>query len=306
MSAADRLSRVRALGYDYSSQPAERHDSCNLCGRDDWVIISHVDRYGYRAATTSCRRCSLTVLNPRMSRQAYAAFYDGVYRPLVSAYHGRQIDAVTIKGEQAEYARYVADMVAPFMAGVHTLLDIGGSTGVVAASLAGAFDMRATVLDPAPDELADAKSQGLEVVTGFVEDWEPGARRFDMVGLFQTLDHLLDVGGTLRKVRSLIAADGLLVADIVDFRAAYLRNHSIEAATKIDHPFSLTQLTMESYLQRAGFSILRTSFSPDHLHVLYLCRPSEPAGDCLPSTAAVERYFDEIRWVQNAPRTSPA
>ena len=44
--------------------------------------------------------------------------------------------------------------------------------------------------------------------------------------LCQTVDHLLDVAGTLRRVRELLTDDGVLFVDIVDFRAAYLRNWS--------------------------------------------------------------------------------
>jgi SAM-dependent methyltransferase len=304
MSGSDnqaRAERIAQLGYDFAAQPREAHDACNLCGTDDWVVITHVDRYGYPATTTSCRRCSLTMLNPQMTRDAYAAFYSGVYRPLVSAYHGRLIDARTIQDEQREYAAATADLLAPFLGDSKTLLDIGGSTGVVSTELSRRFGVRATVLDPAPDEIAEAGGAGLETLTGFVEDWEPAGRTFDVVGMFQTLDHLLDVQGALATVRSVLAPGGLFAADIVDFRAAYLRNWSVEAATKIDHPFSLTQTTIECYFRRAGLRPVRSSYSADHLHVLYLCRAAEPEPDALPTQAAVDRHFDEVRLVQNAP-----
>jgi SAM-dependent methyltransferase len=298
----ERMGRIAELAFDYSCQPKQGWEPCNLCGADVWVVVSHTDRYGYDASTTACRRCGATMLNPRMTRNAYGAFYESVYRPLVSAYHGRLINAQTIKDEQATYAGYVERMLEPYAADATTLLDIGGSTGVVASHLARAFSLEATVIDPAPDELVEAQREGLEVMTGFVEDWEPGERRFDLVGMFQTLDHLLDVTLTLETVRRVLAPGGVFIADIVDFRAAYLRNWSVTAATKIDHPFSLTQLTMETYLRRAGLDIVRTSFSADHLHVLYTCRVGVPERDALPDPAAVARYFDELRYVQNAPR----
>jgi ubiquinone/menaquinone biosynthesis C-methylase UbiE len=296
-----RAERIATLAYDYDAQPKQGWEPCNLCGADAWVIVTHVDRYGYDASTTACRRCGGTMLNPRMTREAYGAFYESHYRPLVSAYHGRLIDSQTIKGEQADYAGKVQLLLEPYVTDASTLLDIGGSTGVVASHLAQCFGLHATVLDPAPDELVEAKRQGLEVITGFVEDWEPGDRRFDVVGMFQTLDHLLDIGLTLNTVRQVLAPGGVFVADIVDFRAAYLRNWSVSAATKIDHPFSLTQLTIETYLRRAGLDVVRTSFSADRLHVLYICRATEPEPDALPDPSAVERYLEELRYVQNAP-----
>ena len=89
-----------------------------------------------------CLRCGLVFLNPLMTSDAYAEFYADVYRPLVSAYHGRRIDAETIQDEQREYAAIRAELLAPHLEGrgAKALLDVGGSTGVVAHHLKERFD----------------------------------------------------------------------------------------------------------------------------------------------------------------------
>ena len=304
--AGSRAERIAALGWDYGAEPLEPVAACNLCGADRWTVLTHRDRYGYPATATACGRCSLTVLNPRMGAAGYGRFYDGVYRPLVSAYHGRLIDARTIQAEQREYAAQMERFLAPFLSGRRgaRLLDVGGSTGVVAAHLCRAFGLRATVLDPAPAEIEEAAALGIETVTAFVEEWDPEGARFEVVGMFQTIDHLLDVSATLAKLRTAIADDGLFVVDIVDFRAAYLRNASVEEGVKVDHPYSLTEPTAEAYLARAGFEPVRKSYSADHLHVAYLCRPAAPRPDALPDPVEVRDFFREVRWVQNAPRAA--
>jgi len=266
----ERKGRIDALGYDYASQPKDAVRACNLCGATVSVTIGHRDRYGYPVTASACPRCGLVWLSPRMTAAAYARFYDGVYRPLVSAFHGRLIDALTIQAEQRDYAAERAEMIRPFWqgAGLRSMLDIGGSTGLVEAH-------------------------------------DFGPRRFDAVIVCQTVDHLLDVGGTLRRIHELLTDRGQLFIDIVDFRAAYLRNWSVEDAIKIDHPYYLTQNTMEAYLRRAGFSIAAVDYAVDHLHVSYLCRRGTPAPDALPEPAAVRDLFREIRLVQNAPKGRP-
>ncbi len=198
-----------------------------------------------------------------MDAQAYGRFYDGVYRPLVSAFHGRLIDARTIQGEQREYAIERAEFLRPFVAGrgYQSMLDIGGSTGVVAHHFAEQFGLSGTLIDPAPLEVEQARQLGLETITGLIEEFDFGSRRFDVVIICQTVDHLLDVSGTLQRVRDLLTPNGLLFVDIVDFRAAYLRNWSVEAAVKIDHPYYLTESTMKAYLATAGFRVLRTAYA---------------------------------------------
>ena len=300
--ADDRRGRIAALAFDYARQEKRAVERCNLCGDTRFVVLVHRDRYGFPATASGCRGCGLVFLDPVMTAGAYARFYAGTYRPLVSAYHGRLIDARTIQHEQLEYAAERGDLLAPFLQGrgLRTLLDIGGSTGVVARAFAQRFDLRATVVDPAPLETAEAQAFGLETVEGLVETVDLGDRRFDVVMLCQTVDHLLDIGGTLRRVRELLSERGVLFVDIVDFRAAYLRNWSVEEAVKIDHPYYLTEETMTAYLGRAGFEVVRSDYAADHLHVSYVAVPGAPAADALPDEAAVRELWREIRLVQNA------
>jgi SAM-dependent methyltransferase len=300
--ASERRRRLEQLGYDYASRPKAYVAACNLCHGSRFVHLVHRDRYGYPARASCCGRCGLVFLNPVMTAEAYAEFYRSVYRPLVSAYHGRLIDAETVQDEQREYAGHLSASLHPFgreLAG-RGLLDVGGSTGVVAARLVADFGLRATVLDPSPQELQQANGRGFETIAGFVEDFEPGARRFGLITLCQTVDHLLDVGCTLGKIRGLLEDDGYFFVDIVDFRAACLRNTSVEEAIKIDHPYYLTEPTMQAFLARGGFEVVEIDYAPDHLHVGFLCRPTAPAGDRLPRPDAVEGLLREIRHVQNA------
>ncbi len=299
-----RAERVAALGFDFPGQPKRSVEHCNLCGNGTFVVLTHRDRYGYPAQADACVMCGLVFLNPVMTAEAYGRFYQGTYRPLVSAYHGRLIDALTIQDEQKVYAAERAELLAPYLrgSGYSTLLDIGGSTGVVAHHLSREFGLKAAVLDPAPMEVEQARKLGLETITALVEDYDPGSRRFDVVAMFQTVDHLLDIGGTLERIRALIHDKGLFFVDIVDFRDAYLRNWSVEEAIKIDHPYYLTQEVMFAFLERAGFEMLRADYAADHLHVSYVCRPAKPRPDARPRPESAGAMFQEVRYVQNTKR----
>ena len=298
---ADRRDRIAALGFDYEAQERARVERCNLCGHSAFTVLTHRDRYGFAAAASACDRCGLVFLDPVMSARAYGRFYAGTYRPLVSAYHGRLIDARTIQDEQREYAVDRGNLLDPYMrsGGHRTLLDIGGSTGIVAHALSRRFGLEATVIDPAPLEAQEAQALGIETIEGLVEEVDLGDRRFDVVIVCQTVDHLLDVAGTLRRIRQLLSERGILFIDIVDFRAAYLRNWSIEEAIKIDHPYYFTEPTILAYLRRTGFAALRTDYAADHLHVSYVARRADVVADALPAPADVRDLLREVRFVQN-------
>lgn len=301
--SAAREARIAGLQFDYAAQPCEPVAACNLCGCGQFVVIAHRDRYGFPADAHACGACGLVFLNPRLTAAAYGRFYHSVYRPLVSAFHGRLIDARTIQDEQAQYAAERIPFLRPFLSSAHaSLLDIGGSTGVVAAAFAREFRLAATILDPAPLEIDETRRRGLEALSGLVEQHDFGDRRFDVVLICQTADHLLDIGATLRRVRGLLNPHGILFVDIVDFRAAYLRAWSVESAIKIDHPYYLTDATMTSFLARAGFEVMRSDYAADHLHIGYVCRPAQPAAASLPDPAAVDALLRELRFVQNTVR----
>src|SRR4051794_4402914 len=169
MRAAEttRAQAIAAVGYDYAAQPKRRIAECNLCESRRLSTVIHVDRYGFPAQASLCERCGLIFLNPVMSAEAYTEFYVSVYRPLVSAFHGRPITALTIQDEQRAYAEEVARFVDAWRGARSPtrILDVGGSTGVVAARLARALGASALVVDPAPLEVDEARGLGLETYT---------------------------------------------------------------------------------------------------------------------------------------------
>jgi 2-polyprenyl-3-methyl-5-hydroxy-6-metoxy-1,4-benzoquinol methylase len=296
-----REDRIRSLNYNYTHKNKIFVESCNLCGASKWTIITHSDRYGFPATSMACNFCGLVVLNPQMTSDGYAEFYKDIYRPLVSAYHGYQINAETIQAEQKIYAVNIESILRFLFKDkkYKNLLDVGGSTGVVAAHLSTVMDLEATIIDPSPIEILYAQTRGIKTIVGFVEEWEPN-EQYDIIGMFQTIDHLMDVNRTLSKLRSMIKKEGILIFDIVDFRAAYLRNRSVEYGTKIDHIYSLTETTTEAYIAINGFRIQMKSFNNDHLHVTYVCRPDEKVLNALPDLDSVKRMFEEIRYIQNS------
>lgn len=302
-----RAERIAALAYDVAGQPMDSIPDCNLCGAGGRPVeVAERDRYGYPAAFVVCGRCGLGYLCPRLSAAGYAHFYTSVYRPLVSAYHGRRIDAETVQLDQRGYAADLAAFLEPLLPGPpRTILDVGGSTGVVAGVVAAALGGRATVLDPSPDELAVAEAAGMETVAGFAEDFDPGDRRWDLVMLCQTIDHLLDVHRTLVALRRLTADGGRAFVDVLDVECMLARTGSIEGAVKIDHPYYLTRPTALAFFALAGYSVLAERLTDDG-HRGFVLTPgtsTEPDWPALEASAA--GFLAEVEAVRATASPTP-
>lgn len=274
-ASGERAARIDALGYAYESREQELVGTCNLCGSEDLVEAAREDRYGFPATLRVCTRCGLGFLSPRMTAAEYADFYAHTYRPLVSAYHGRLIDAATVQAEQREYSAALTGFLGRELPGPPgSIIDVGGSTGVVGGVLGEAFGADVTVLDPSPEELEVARGAGMETIAGFAEDYDPGERTWDLVLLCQTIDHLLDVSSTLAALRIMLADEGRAFVDILDFALAIDRN-GLEGAVKIDHPFSLTYETALGFFDKAGLEVTAERLSDDG-HWGFVLAPGEP------------------------------
>jgi hypothetical protein len=66
----------------------------------------------------------------------------------------------------------------------------------------------------------------------------------------------------LAKIHDRLKPDGVFFVDIVDY--------AVTKELKIDHPYNLTEPTMERYLAQGGFTVMAKERAPDGKHVRYL------------------------------------
>lgn len=298
----ERYARIAAVGYDYASIPKMAVTCCNLCSAKDLKVISHYDRYGFSAPACMCNTCGLVFLNPVMPPAGYTEFYAHVYRPLLTAYYNQPYTAETIQPEAEIYAQALIERLRPF-AGLFAgqqALDIGGSTGAVAAALLREWDTETTILDPSPDELREAEARGAHGMQGRIEDLPQTDQSFALITLCRTVDHLTDIASALQMIRSCIADGGLFFVDIVDlYRACAQKDNDLTEAVKIDHPYYLTTATMRTYLARAGWRIVAEDLYGS-LHTGFFCTPGEPDPEAMPPAVSVQIMEDFLQTIHSS------
>jgi SAM-dependent methyltransferase len=99
-----------------------------------------------------------------------------------------------------------------------SILDVGGGTGELSASLvaAGPPGTRGTVLDIDAQSAEVARGRGLEAVVSRFEDFET-ADRFDLILMLNLIEHVADPVATMVKARELLAPDGVVWIQTPDF-----------------------------------------------------------------------------------------
>jgi SAM-dependent methyltransferase len=245
------------------------------------TIVAVRDRYGFPIRLALCHRTGLLYLVDRLTQNGYERFYrEGLYRKLTASFHGSRLNDLV--RDQHQQAKTNADLVINALRDQISLplgaalLDVGGSTGALAQAFVQAYEVRATVLDPAKEELEQAAALGLRTKLGLFErvDFADG-EKYDVIVLNQMIEHIVDIRATFQKVLSLLKVDGHVVFDILDFLAVVETAGCVEAASRLDHCYFLYDEMVDVLCKRVGLVVVKR-FRHMGTSILYYCRPSAP------------------------------
>jgi 2-polyprenyl-3-methyl-5-hydroxy-6-metoxy-1,4-benzoquinol methylase len=189
--------------------------SCNLCGSSDYrVLFKRRDLslgLGEMFTIVQCQRCSLVYQNPRPSlEELFSEYYPpekyDQYTPLVRG------DRFAIRRYIRTYGlrkRYRAVIEHHPEAG--RVLDIGCSTGNF-LDMMREHGWNVQGVEPGFAAAAYANDQvGISVFNGTLEEahFDPGT--FDVITMWDVIEHLPDPAGSLQEVFRILKDDGLLV-----------------------------------------------------------------------------------------------
>jgi SAM-dependent methyltransferase len=203
-----------------------------------------------------CSNCGLVYQNPRPRAAEIGFYYPEQYDSYVMppwanpSLLARMLQLYGLKKRWKYLERW-----APTH-GQRRILDVGCATGAFLAAGSHSWskvgvELSATAANYARDRF------GLEVHQGVVEDAPLPARSFDVVTLWDVLEHLYDPIGTLCRVRELLRPDGILVGRVpnVDSWEAKLSGRYWAGLDQPRHIFVPGGGTLEGILRRAGFVI---------------------------------------------------
>ncbi len=149
-----------------------------------------------------------------------------------------------------------------------SLFDIGCGFGL-ALSHYQSKGIRVSGLDPAPEAVAYAKSNGIDAHVAGIEDFScAGDARFDAVTLLNVLEHLRYPEETLCRIKDdLLKDDGVLVLDVPnefnDFQVIANKEHGLNEwwVCPPNHLNYFSSTSLKALLEKCGFEVLYTEAS---------------------------------------------
>lgn len=232
---------------------------CNLCGASDRRLL--FKKFGFDIV--ACRQCGLQYLPWALTAEDLAAFYNDGYFTGQADRHGY----LDYAGDEALLLDNFRDKLTGVAALEPTgrLLDVGAALGyfVQAAHEAG---WEASGLEVSEYAAGEARKRGLDVRTGASVSVFPRSH-FNVVTLWDVIEHLNDPLQVLQEIREVLAPGGLLVVSTGDLGHPFSRvlgRHARMYAPP-QHLYYFSRDTLSRMLEAAGFEVV--SIGPDKKRV---------------------------------------
>jgi len=236
-----------------------RHIVCNSCGADDTspVLTGHELLYGIPGEFTlvQCNRCGLMYINPQPTVEELATYYPEGYEPYTGTRTqqlGRLRRIVYLYGIQKRH-RAILRYMRP-----GRLLDIGCATGAFLDNMR-ECGWEVAGIEPGVRAATYARDElGLDVQNTTLEAARLEPESFDLVTMWNVLEHLSDPRQALYRIQEALRLGGLLVFAIPNAESYAVRLFGRHwAGYDIPrHLFVFPPTTLDRMVRAAGFEIL--------------------------------------------------
>lgn len=258
------------------------HVRCNLCGADEAAVIYPSTRkqdhdghdtgwhafrcthsgYGTHPPIVQCQRCGLVYTDPRPDGDDILKTYQAVEDPLyIEEREGR---VLTFEHHLKPLERLTGQPDG------RPLLDVGAYTGVF-VEIAAQHGWDAWGIEPSSWAVKEARSRGLHMVQGTLDTVDLPDKHFDVVTMWDVIEHLTDPRSALLEARRLLTPDGLLVVHTIDIESLFARLMGPRWPWLMDmHIYYFSRHTLRAMLETCGFQVLDDKPQGRYLRLGYL------------------------------------
>ncbi|MBC7262807.1 MAG: class I SAM-dependent methyltransferase [Chloroflexi bacterium] len=235
---------------------------CNLCGGDSTVPVAQINGFNI----VRCQHCGLTYVNPRLNIDEVHAIYDeryyrneGLQNGNGSQFFGYDDYLGDEENIRLTFAKRLRTIEVYVERG--RLLDIGCATGFfLNVARDHGWDVVGTEVSEYSVDYARSHF-GLDVRLGTLRDIRFESDTFDVVTMWDVIEHLTDPMGELQEIRRILRPGGLLsiITPNVDSLVARVLGPRWEEFRRVrEHLYFFSPRTLAAMLDRVGFVVLKT------------------------------------------------
>jgi len=227
---------------------------CDLCGADDpHPFFERTDRFtGKSFWFVSCSSCGLIYLNPRPTQTELPEYYPGDYE----AYYLTDGKAQSLDEWHILRAlRMQLDFVEKYALNRGKLLDVGCATGnFMKTAQDRGWQVTGVELIESAAQIA-RQHYGLDVKTGSVESTSLPETYFDLITLWDVLEHLPSPQEAMKRIHQLLKPGGLVIFSIPNLVSfdRYLFGENWIGWDAPRHFNMFTETTIKRLFDQTGF-----------------------------------------------------
>ncbi len=239
--------------------------ACNLCGATETRVrfpstlpddalprspeafrCTH-SGYGRHHTIAQCASCGLVYTNPRLDGRDILDSYVAVEDPL----YLQERDGRVLTFER--HLRPLERLKPP----PGRLLDVGAYTGVF-VEIAVRHGWDAWGLEPSHWAVGEARKHGLHMIEGTLDSIELPDASFDVVTLWDVIEHVTDPLAEIRRTHRLLKPGGLLAVHTMDIDSLFARLMGERWPWLMEmHIYYFSRRTLTTMLHQAGFRVIR-------------------------------------------------
>jgi 2-polyprenyl-3-methyl-5-hydroxy-6-metoxy-1,4-benzoquinol methylase len=255
------------------------HVVCDLCGSDrykvrfpstldqeaggDWSAYRCTHNgYGRHHVIVECLECGLVYANPRYDSGETLNMYQAVQDPLyVEERAGR---VLTFE----RHLRPLEKIMPPENG--RRLLDVGCHVGVF-VEIAAQHGWDAWGVEPSEWAANEARRLGLKVVEGTMATADLADESFDVVTMWDVIEHVESPSSEVRHAFRLLKPGGLLVVHTMDLDSLFARLMGQRWPWLMEmHIYYFTRRTLAMLLEKEGLEVLSVQPQGRYLRLGYL------------------------------------
>lgn len=277
--------------------------ACNLCGSRDAKLLYPSTltnltpnaedfrctsaAYGVHPPVVHCNVCGLVYANPRWEsnvvRASYSVVEDQTY---VEEREGR---VLTFSRNLQPFEKLVAPNST-----TRRLLDVGCHIGVM-VELAQARGWDAWGVEPSTWASERARERGLHVITGTLDSAEVPSDYFDVVTMWDVIEHLTDPAAELRNVHRVLRPGGIFAIHTIDIESWFARLMGKRWPWLMEmHLYYFSPRTLGKMLKLTGYTVISSSAQGRFLRLGYFATRIQPYSKRL--YHALDAIITRMNW----------
>ncbi|MBN1371480.1 MAG: class I SAM-dependent methyltransferase [Anaerolineaceae bacterium] len=241
--------------------------TCNLCGSEKQQRLYHLkdwllERDDVLTTLVKCTNCGLIYQSPRPKIDEIINHYPDDYEPYqagLAILKNKTISRLFLEIGLGSKVQLVSNVRKG-----GALLDVGCASGLFLNKMKQkrAWTVQGVEINPVASELAQ-KEFGLNIFTGTLEEAKYDDMAFDVVTLWDVLEHLHDPASSLREIHRILKPNGIIIlrlpnVDSVDSRLFSMYWSGFDSPR---HLFVFGRKTIKEILRNQGFTTLRIDTS---------------------------------------------